>query len=85
MLKHNGEHIEKFIHAIEDEKSRPLTEKTLLLNVTLAAERTILKMKELKDIAKNEERALGINGLILLGAEFEMISDYLESIKHKLH
>ena len=61
-------------------RTSPLTYDTLLTNTILTAEIALNRLSLLRDHIKNSRAELGVNDILILGAELEMLSDEIDAI-----
>lgn len=75
--------IKKGVDALTN-RNKVLNHDAVLMNTIVSAETAINHMVWLKEHIKMNYITLSINKMLILGAEFETVSDYINAIKQEL-
>ena len=71
--------IKKNVDSLTD-RNKILDRNAVLMNTIVSSEIAIDNLTRLKELVKTNCSSLSINNLLILGADFELISDYTKTI-----
>lgn len=83
MLHIQRKHIKNNIDTLAGQ-NKTLDYNAALMNTIVSSEVAINHMVQLKELIKSNSTSFSVNRLLILGAEFEMISDYIKNITREL-
>lgn len=85
MFKRKKKEIAKQIGNLLANETEPLTKETFFLNTIATAECAITEMEELKSKIMDARGKITVNDMLLLSSEFELMYQYVTSIRHEYH
>lgn len=83
MFNHHSSFIKRSVESLTN-RNRVLDRNAVLMNTILSSEVAINNLIQLKELVKTNATTLSINKMLILGAEFEALSDYIKTIMHEL-
>lgn len=75
--------IKKNVDSLTD-RNKILDRNAVLMNTIVSSEIAIDNLARLKELVKANCSTLSINNLLILGADFELLSDYIKTIMQEL-
>lgn len=75
--------IERNVNSLTS-RNKVLDSNAVLMNTIVSSEIAINYLVQLKELVKSNAADLSVNKMLILGAEFETITDYIKSIMHEL-